>query len=604
MIWRRRLVWLAGLGLIVHAGAVSPYWARLGAAAAHDGLDYAQRREAYGFEGFSIRSAAAALDAHLARDVPVRLSPPLLRNDFFRQRISEGLHPRSVDSSAWHTLRLAPRERFDASRSTAIAPLGAEGILYLQGVLPGRDEPEPAREGFALDARALLLAACATLGLGGAVGLALRRRIGLDAVFLPPLLAPLAALVVGLVATGASWIQSPVSPRACGWIGLALLPATAWFAMRDARLRGALESAARGALRCPETWALALLLASFVALLAAFPIVGWDGRSIWLFQAKRLFFDGILTVRAATDPDAAWSHTSYPLLLPAWMAFSTAFSAVYNERLIGIGVAVLFVSELACVWILARLRLGRWPGSAFTMALALGLAPLTAQGFADGHLTLLLVVQLLAGLGGAAPVLAWVAALAASLVKLEGLVLAIGVAAVCALLAPPPRAARARRSLVAWLVFMPAALHIVWSRAWGLAGDFEGIHWGGVWAELPARVSVVIRAFPALLAEGPLLVEASVGLSWVAVAHLVGRRTPARAEAAALLVAAGCTAFALSAMVVTPKDVEWHVSNALGRLLLHPAAFLVLAALLLGRAKGSEGSSRGGALRGSSSASR
>jgi tetrahydromethanopterin S-methyltransferase subunit F len=597
MTARRHLPGLVAAALVLHAVATSPHWAQLGAAFSGEGPDYASRREVEGFGGFPIRRAAAVLDAHLAPEVPVRLGPSLFQNDFFRQRISEGLYPRVVSSEATHSLRLAPRERFDPSRDTAVAELGPDGIVYLEGVLPRRPEPAAPREGFALDGLALGLALAAAVGLGGAAGIALRRGFGVEAAFLPPLVIPLAALFVALCASVASWLQVPVGSRACAAIGWALLPVAAALVARDAKLRAGL-SAAWPAGR-PETWILALFLCAFVAALAILPIAVWDGRSIWLFQAKRLYFDGLLTVQAAADPDAQWSHTSYPLLLPAWMAFATSLSPVYNERLIGLGVGLLFASELWLVWMLACRRLGRASGAALAAALALGLAAPRAQGLADGYLTLLLVAQLLAGLGAAAPALHWMLALAASLTKLEGFVLAFGVAVACALARERPASRRTR--LLPWLVFVPAALHVAWARGLGLRGDFDEMRLGGALGELPQRAAIVLGALPGLLAESPLLVEGAAATVLLASVCLAGRRAPTRAEVVALAVATGFAAFAFGTMAVTPKDVEWHVAHALGRLLVHPAAVLVLAALLCASPERGDGRETGGPVQPSSS---
>jgi hypothetical protein len=574
----RLLLWLLALGLTLHAAARSPYWAHLRTAYAHDGLDYAARREVDGFAGFPIRRAASALDAHLAPEVPLRLAPALLQNDLFRQRISEGLYPRVVSSRAAHTLRLAPREGFDPSRDTAIAELGPEGIVYLKGNFPRRRAPAAPREGFALDGRALSLFLSAAVGLGGALGLALWRGFGVQAAYLPPLVLPLAASAIALAASLSSWLQVPLGARACAVLGWALLPIVAALVARSAELRRGLSAAWPP--RSPEAWILALFLCLFLSALAVLPIVSWDGRSIWLFQAKRLYFDGFLTARAAADPDAQWSHTSYPLWLPAWMAFATSLSPVYNERLCGLAVGILFASELWLVFLLARECLGRGLGSAFTAALALGLALPTAQGLADGHLTLLLVAQLLAALGAAAPALPRVLALAASLTKLEGFVLSLGMAALLELAGRRPRGQRARARLLPWLVFAPAAVHLAWASALGLRGDFDDVRLGAALGELPARAAVVVRALPGLAIEFPLLVEGAAAIALFALACLAWRRRPTRAEAVALGVAAGLAAFAFAAMAVTPRDVEWHVAYALGRLLLHPAAILVFAALL------------------------
>ena len=50
-----------------------------------------------------------------------------------------------------------------------------------------------------------------------------------------------------------------------------------------------------------------------------------------------------------------------------------------------------------------------------------------------------------------------------------------------------------------------------------------------------------------------------------------------------LIVAAVWTAWIFMLFLVTPRDLPWHLSNALNRLLLHPAALALVAALSLTR---------------------
>ena len=52
------------------------------------------------------------------------------------------------------------------------------------------------------------------------------------------------------------------------------------------------------------------------------PTIEWDPRSIWLFHAKRIFYDK--SVLSLLDNYAQFSHNDYPVLAPAF-ASSWAF---------------------------------------------------------------------------------------------------------------------------------------------------------------------------------------------------------------------------------------------------------------------------------------
>ena len=75
-----------------------------------------------------------------------------------------------------------------------------------------------------------------------------------------------------------------------------------------------------------------MLVGLFVARTAVLPVVLWDGRSIWLFHAKKLFFEGMITNKVLLAPENYWSLPDKPLLLPAWLASFTAFSPSYNVQ--------------------------------------------------------------------------------------------------------------------------------------------------------------------------------------------------------------------------------------------------------------------------------
>lgn len=81
------------------------------------------------------------------------------------------------------------------------------------------------------------------------------------------------------------------------------------------------------------------LLAVAVLLLYAGPILfeplqAWDARSIWFFQAKRIFFDGGFAMPGGWGNAAYWfSHIDYPKLLPLLAAQMAQGFGTWNEHL-------------------------------------------------------------------------------------------------------------------------------------------------------------------------------------------------------------------------------------------------------------------------------
>ena len=49
---------------------------------------------------------------------------------------------------------------------------------------------------------------------------------------------------------------------------------------------------------------------------------GWDARSIWLFHAKRIFYEN--SIFSIADNYASFSHNAYPTLAPAFAASNAA----------------------------------------------------------------------------------------------------------------------------------------------------------------------------------------------------------------------------------------------------------------------------------------
>ena len=59
------------------------------------------------------------------------------------------------------------------------------------------------------------------------------------------------------------------------------------------------------------------------------PTFEWDPRSIWLFHAKRIFYDQ--SIFSVLDNYAAFSHNDYPALAPAFASSLAVLVGHWNE---------------------------------------------------------------------------------------------------------------------------------------------------------------------------------------------------------------------------------------------------------------------------------
>ena len=137
----------------------------------------------------------------------------------------------------------------------------------------------------------------------------------------------------------------------------------------------------------------ALLLTAAGAILFE-PLQGWDARSLWFFNAKRIFFGGGLRLSPDwTNPAYGFSHPDYPMLLPLLAAQFAHAWGVWNEYLPKASLAVLLAPILLGLLGLAgRIRLS-------LLFLAGCLLLLTKEflwnGYADTYLGLYAVMSML-----------------------------------------------------------------------------------------------------------------------------------------------------------------------------------------------------------------
>ena len=311
------------------------------------------------------------------------------------------------------------------------------------------------------------------------------------------------------------------------------------------------------AARKPENWILAAVLTAVLARMASVPVSLWDGRSIWLLRAHQLRHNGRLAISDALPPEyQSWTHPGYPLLFPGWLAHFTAFAGGWDERAASLGIAVLLAAVLPLDWALACARLGRWLGAALVVAVFCPVAYLTMGGYADGWLTLLLLLEVLALAEPATERLDWLAASVVSLLKWEGWLLGAAVAVACTLVFPHPRKRRGTMRWAPLCVFAAGLIHLRWDLRHGLPpSDYSDTPWNLVVAQL-------------LHVEGYTRCHA---LLWTGIVGGIGAvmlGLPDRFSRLALGLAVASAAFAIGVLTLSPFDPSWHVWTAADRLLL------------------------------------
>jgi hypothetical protein len=559
-----------------HAVIATPFWSDLQRAFDSEGRTYSEEREDWGFGGFPIGKVAEDLELHIPIETPIALGPVLTRNEFLRQRIAEGLYPRQIDSNS--SFRLELMNRSDVGRGVRISQ-GANYSLVLTGPFPSQKPSPTRRESFELEPLILAAALAAAVGFGAAVlGLVQRAGVDFPAGLTLPLTMLLSAISLGILTSLGAWAQLGLPRQGAALLGLALL-----LAALVLRIKRGIDLAPwvhrfTGALRRPEIWILVGLFLLLFALVASFPVTLWDGRSIWLFQTKRLYFDGLLTTAAATHPDTQWSHTSYPLLFPAWMAHFTSLCSLYNERMASLGIPVFFAALAWLFWGTLRELAGTLLASSLTIGLFLYAANQVAGAYVDFFVVTLLAIEVLAFLAPGYRALAWVAAMAASLLKLEGLVLSGAIAAGILLLERP--VPKPRVWLPPFLVFVPSVVHMLWSRHLGLEGDFDELDLRGVLSDFCPRIEVILLDIPYAISKQPLILDGIVCASIVVGLLVKRRRSSPRPALIVALASVGAVGFAVAAMLLTPRDLEWHVATAFDRLLLHGSMLAVVAAAI------------------------
>jgi hypothetical protein len=125
----------------------------------------------------------------------------------------------------------------------------------------------------------------------------------------------------GLLYLGASWLCLNLFNMVMWTMGLSVHP------LIYAAI-GLLAMLAFG-YRSMAMWVISSLTVLFALLILSHPVVDWDARFIWMFHAKRMFYDGSLY--GQLDGYANWSHNDYPNLVPALAASLAKAMGHWNE---------------------------------------------------------------------------------------------------------------------------------------------------------------------------------------------------------------------------------------------------------------------------------
>jgi hypothetical protein len=293
------------------------------------------------------------------------------------------------------------------------------------------------------------------------------------------------------------------------------------------------------------------------------PIAQWDGRSIWFFRAHEISAHGFLSLADGANPVSIWTQHDYPPLLAALAAFFGGEASHYSERAAAVAIPVLATASMVQ---LARI-LNRASGpqaACWALLLLFGASwRWWMGGYADSHLAMLLTLEVLALSTPQGLPLGWLAAWSAALLKREGFVLAVLLAAVVLARANP---IERKRSIVWALGFVPAIGWALWAHKLGTSVQ---IPTASSVAHLGDRIATLWSERSWILHACPLLWVSAAGIGLRAV--LNGR--PSRLAAGCLLAALVAFGFGLSAVLLSShSDIRWLIHTAQDRLLLHAAA--------------------------------
>jgi hypothetical protein len=265
------------------------------------------------------------------------------------------------------------------------------------------------------------------------------------------------------------------------------------------------------------------------------------------------------------------------LLFPTWLA-QFMVPGPLRERELALGIMVLQLLLIGTIWWLARRRLGRWPGAAFTGAVYVLTAACSERGFADGFISMFLLAMMFLLESEELEPLGWLAGLGAALTKGEGLVFAVLAGGLFVLFHPRFRAKRWLPRFLPPLVLLVGAAPPLWAHVIGIKNQYTGAKLPPTLALKLDRLVIIWNGIAKLARELNFVAYIPAALGIFIVLEVLRRRSwTARVMATT---GVGIALFSIAVMMVTPYDVAGQVDTALGRLLCHTAIVLAAAGLV------------------------
>ncbi|HEY2932860.1 MAG TPA: hypothetical protein VGK99_14040 [Acidobacteriota bacterium] len=537
------------------------------------GDSFAAKRVRLAFQGVPVDDIATKLNEVLPSTAPIALGPSV-RSDLVLI-LTEALYPRIVDRRSRVLLECLTESEYRIANMIPLAQdsSGKKWVLsYSEGLPPPPSQGASRKPNYRLS---WLTFFAAVIGLSGLGGFAFF-RLDMGCYIVRVAAAILGGLfVVSVLAMVATWIQFPLELGSITVVGVVFF---LWLAIRYLRSAGLRTVVQRfhGKRFTPLGWIFVAMTCCFLWQVALRPITLWDGRSVWLFHAKRLHYAGMMLKQDLLHQDSQWAHSDYPLFYPTLLAYFSPATEPFNERMAALGIGVCFGAAVILLWRLTMACLGTCAATAIAVTWMLLMWRLTAGGYADGILTLLLGCEFFGLLLGSRRI-GLVAAGAAAITKLEGLIFALVILIVLDLVTRAAERGATYKRVLEGMVVLPAVVHLFWSRAIGLAGTYPSFHRIKTTQELLYRLKVMLAETSKVLTTGGYLnAETVIWQGFVfAVAGLVilaySKTGRSRATWAAVAIILLSLVFVLFNFLVTPYDVQWHVASSIDRLLFLPS---------------------------------
>ena len=381
-------------------------------------------------------------------------------------------------------------------------------------------------------------------------------------------------------------------------LGLIVLPwwipaLLVWSARNVRRNPPALAADPGPPLPAGARWVLTLVLVLFVVALVAglwMPVHTGDAMNQYALNAR------VFETHRALAPEALKAlaipgHVEYPPLVSLneallFLAGGPARALVIKPFFALAFLAWMLLVVEACFALLPA-------GLATLLALVALLAPAAALSATEGYADLRLAATvLLLGLAGRALwlqpgrrrlLLFALCAVACALTKLEGVAVGLAAAALPALLATRRRLPAGETALVL-LVMLALVL------AWPIYAHVQALGHTALLGEDWHDAGTALARLPGVLGTMLLMMvdvgitERHWGVFWLLTLALAlwSLRRPDRRPAVSAALLCGATQLLIYATVLslTPADLEWHVTTAAPRLLMHVAPWALLAAAL------------------------